>query len=275
VRRSGIARRVRTIVSAACVAVALLAALAPRAFTRLDPLLMHPTIPFAAPGGAYPLGTDEFGRDIFARLIHGARPSLEVALGSVLVAGAFGTLIGILGGYLAGTWEVVTMRSSDVILCFPPILLAMLVAGFLGAGVSHLILIIGFLYVPQFSRLAFAQTLAVRRGEFVEAARAAGGSTGWILRYAILPNIMGPLIVQGSLSAASAMLLESGLSFLGLGVLPPAPSWGLMIATARKYMFQTPYYVLWPSLALCLTILSMNTLGDMLLDYADPRRRRM
>ena len=264
----------RTLLSAAVLAGVVLAALAPWLFTRGDPLLMRPAIPFAAPGGPHLLGTDEFGRDILTRLVYGVKPSLEVALGAVLVAGLLGSTMGILGGYLAGAWEYLTMRSSDVILCFPPILLAMLVVGFLGAGVGHLILIIGFLYVPQFGRLAFAQTLSVRQGEYVEAARAAGASTARILRRAILPNVLGPLIVQASLSAASAMLLESGLSFLGLGVLPPAPSWGLMIATARKYMFQTPYYALWPSLALSVTILSMNTLGDVLLDYMDPRRRR-
>ncbi len=267
-------QRIRAAASLVVVASALLAALAPQAFTRADPLRMHPDIPFAAPGGVHLLGTDEFGRDIWTRLVYGARPSLEVALGAVLVAGAVGTAIGVLGGYLAGVWEFFTMRSSDVILCFPPILLAMLVVGFLGAGVGHLIAIIGFLYIPQCGRLAFAQTLVVRRGEFVDAARAAGASTGRIVWKAILPNIMGPLVVQASLAAASAMLLESGLSFLGLGVLPPAPSWGLMIATARSYMFQNAYYVLWPSLALSLTILSINTLGDALLDYMDPRRRR-
>jgi len=273
VRRHHPAQRARVIVSAAVVAAVVLAAAAPWVFTGSDPLLMHPATPFAGPGGGYWLGTDEFGRDIFARLVYGARASLEVSAGAVLLAGSIGTLLGVVGGYRSGAWEVVTMRSADVILCFPPILLAMLVAGFLGAGVGHLILIIGFLYVPQFSRLAFAQTLAVRQGEFVEAARAAGASTGRILARAILPNVLGPIVIQASLSAASAMLLESGLSFLGLGVLPPAPSWGLMIATARNYMFQTPYYVLWPSVVLSITILGINTLGDVLLDHLDPRRR--
>ena len=267
------AERVRVTLGTAVVAAVVDAAAAPWLFTGSDPLLMHPSTPFAGPGGAHPLGTDEFGRDILARLVYGARASLEVSAGSVLLAGSVGTLLGVLGGYRSGVWEAVTMRSADVILCFPPILLAMLVAGFLGAGVGHLILIIGFLYMPQFSRLAFAQTLAVRQGEFVEAARAAGASTGRILARAILPNVVGPIVIQASLSAASAMLLESGLSFLGLGVLPPAPSWGLMIATARNYMFQTPYYVLWPSVVLSVTILGINTLGDALLDHLDPRRR--
>jgi len=272
VKRRHPAQRVRVLLSAVVVAGVVAAAVLPGLFTGKDPLLMHPSIPFAPPGGGYLLGTDEFGRDLFSRIIYGARPSLEVAAGSVVLAGAVGTALGVVGGYASGAWEAVTMRSADV-LCFPPILLAMLVAGFLGGGVGHLILIIGFLYLPQFSRLAFAQTLAVRQGEFVEAARAAGASTLRILGRAILPNIVGPLVIQASLSAASAMLLESGLSFLGLGVLPPAPSWGLEIATARNYMFQTPYYVLWPSLVLSVTILGINTMGDALLDYLDPRRR--
>jgi len=273
VRRRDPARQLQVVLSAAVVAAVVAAAALPGLFTGKDPLLMHPSIPFAPPGGGYLLGTDEFGRDLFSRIVYGARPSLEVATGAVVLAGVVGTVLGVLGGYGAGVWEMVTMRFADVILCFPPILLAMLVAGFLGAGVGHLILIIGFLYLPQFSRLAFAQTLAVRQAEFVEAARAAGASSLRILARAILPNIVGPLVIQASLSAASAMLLESGLSFLGLGVLPPAPSWGLEIATARNYMFQTPYYVLWPSLALSVTILGINTMGDALLDYLDPRRR--
>ncbi len=272
-RRRRPARQVRVLVSAAFVFLVLLAAVMPRLFTARDPLLMHPDVPFAPPGRGYLLGTDEFGRDLLARIAYGARPSLEVAAGSVAVAGAVGSVIGVLGGYGVPVWEALAMRSADVILCFPPILLAMMIAGFLGAGVGHLILIIGFLYIPQFSRLAFAQTLAVRRSEYVEAARAVGAPTVRVLARAIFPNIAGPLIVQASLSAASAMLLESGLSFLGLGVLPPAPSWGLEIATARNYMFQTPYYVLWPSLVLSATILSINTMGDALLDYLDPRRR--
>ncbi len=256
------------------VGAAVLAALIPERLAGGNPLQMHPTIPFAPPGTEHLLGTDEFGRDILARLVFGARASLEVAIGSVMMAAAVGTTVGVLGGYFAGWWETVTMRAMDVILCFPPILLAMLVVGFLGAGVEHLILIIGFLYVPQFGRLAFAQTLAIREREYVEAERAIGASTVRILGSAVLPNIGGPLIVQASLATASAMLLESGLSFLGLGVLPPAPSWGLMIATARTYMFQNAYYVLWPSLVLAITILGINTLGDALQDHLDPRARQ-
>ncbi len=264
----------RLTTGAVVLGVAVLAALAPGLLTRSNPLQMHPAIPFAPPGSAHPLGTDEFGRDILARLVYGARASLEVALGAVVVAAAVGTTVGIVGGYFTGWWEALTMRAMDVILCFPPILLAMLVVGFLGAGVEHLILIIGFLYVPQFGRLAFAQTLAVREREYVEAERAIGASTLRVLVSTVLPNIGGPLIVQASLATASAMLLESGLSFLGLGVLPPAPSWGLMIATARNYMFQNAYYVLWPSLTLGITILGINTLGDALQDHLDPRGRQ-
>ncbi len=196
-RRRRPARQVRVLVSAAFVFLVLLAAVMPRLFTARDPLLMHPDVPFAPPGRGYLLGTDEFGRDLLARIAYGARPSLEVAAGSVAVAGAVGSVIGVLGGYGVPVWEALAMRSADVILCFPPILLAMMIAGFLGAGVGHLILIIGFLYIPQFSRLAFAQTLAVRRSEYVEAARAVGAPTVRVLARAIFPDLAGAVVGLG------------------------------------------------------------------------------
>jgi peptide/nickel transport system permease protein len=273
VRRARLGRKIRLIAGAMVICLATLAAVAPTLFTGSDPLRMHPDSAFAPPGPHHLLGTDEFGRDLFARLVYGARPSLAVALGSVLLAGVIGTWVGVASGYLAGLWELVSMRTLEVILCFPPVLLAMFVVGFLGPGIVHLILVIGFLYIPHFGRFAFGQTVAVRRCEFVEAAYAAGASTRRILWRTILPNIIGSLVIQGSLLVASAMLLESGLSFLGLGVVPPTPSWGLMLAAARKYMFQSPTYALWPSLTLVVVILSVNTLSDALVDYWDPSRR--
>lgn len=268
-------RRLRLILSGTVVGLALAAALVPGLLVRGDPLKMVPAIAFSGPSRAHPLGTDQFGRDILTRVVYGARPSVEVAAGAVALSGIVGTAAGVLGGYFSGLAEILTMRGADVILCFPPILLAMLVVGFLGAGVEHLILIIGFLFIPLFARLAFGQTLSVREREFVEAQRALGASRVRIVSRGVLPNIAGPLIVQASLAAASAMLLESGLSFLGLGVLPPAPSWGLMIASARRYMYQSANYVIWPSLALAITVLAINALGDVLQDYLNPQSRRL
>jgi peptide/nickel transport system permease protein len=260
--------------SAAVVGLVLAASVAPFLLSRGDPLTMNAAAAFAGPSAAHPLGADQFGRDILTRLIYGARPSAEVATGSVALAALAGVPAGIVAGYFSGIAELLTMRGTDVILCFPPILVAMLVVGFLGAGVAHLVFIIGFLSIPLFARLAFAETLSVRRREFVEAGRAVGASPARILYRGVLPNIAGPLVIQASLGIASALLLESGLSFLGLGVLPPAPSWGLMIADARRYMLQAPGYVLWPSLALALTVLAVNVLGDALQDYLNPALRR-
>ena len=218
-----------------------------------------------------PLGRDEFGRDVLSRLIWGARTSLGVAFASAVVAGLIGTLLGLIGGWFRGLGELLTVRMVDVILCFPPILLALLVVTLLGPGAGTLILVLSVLYVPGFARVAYAEVLSARSHDYVEAVRALGAPTGRILIRTILPNIAGPVLVQFSLAVAAAVVVESGLSFLGLGVVPPAPSWGLMIRGARATMEQAPLLLLWPCLALTLTILAMNLLCDALRDAVDPR----
>jgi peptide/nickel transport system permease protein len=223
----------------------------------------------AIPGS--PLGRDEFGRDVLSRLIWGARTSLGVAFVSAVIAGTVGTLLGLIGGWFRGVGELFTVRVVDVILCFPPILLALLVVTLLGPGATTLILVLSVLYVPGFARVAYAEVLSARSNDYVEAVRALGASTGRILLRTVLPNIAGPVLVQFSLAVAAAVVVESGLSFLGLGVVPPAPSWGLMIRGARATMEQAPLLLLWPCAALTLTILSMNLLCDALRDAVDPR----
>ncbi len=223
----------------------------------------------AAPGAW--LGRDEFGRDVLSRLIWGARTSLGVAFASALIAGAIGTALGLIGGWFRGLGELLALRSADIILCFPPILLALLVVTLLGPGASTLILVLSILYAPGFARVAYAETLTARNHDYVEAVRALGAPTGRILLRTLLPNIAGPVLVQLSLAVASAVVLESGLSFLGLGVVPPAPSWGLMIRGARATMEQAPMLLLWPCAALVTTILAMNLLCDALRDALDPR----
>lgn len=225
------------------------------------------------PSATHLLGTDEFGRDILSRLLVGARPTLVVAFGATALAAVLGTLLGLIAGFIRGWIEQVIMRLLDVVLTFPPILLAMTVVGFLGAGVTNLIVVIGLLYVPTFGRLAYAATIQVKEIDFVDAAHALGVSRARIMARHIFPNITSSLIVQASLTAAAAILLESGLSFLGLGITPPTPSWGLMVDTARRYMIQAPTYVLWPSLTLAIVVLAINTLGDALRDVLDPRYR--
>ena len=257
--------------AAVCViaAVALAAPILPLA----NPVVMDVAHRLAAPSLAHPLGQDEFGRDVLTRLVWGARTSLAVAFSAAALACVVGTTLGVVGGFWRGLAEVLTLRAIDVLLCFPPLLLALLVVTLFGPGAATLVPVLAIVYVPGFTRIAYASVLTTRSLDYVEAAHAMGAGTARILARTILPNIAGPLLVQFSLSAAAAVILESGLSFLGLGVVPPAPSWGLMIGAARSTMAQAPLLLLWPCLALVLTILAMNALCDGLRDAIDPASR--
>ncbi len=255
-------------------ALALIAMLA-----LLTPVLPLPSVlgmdvahRLAPPSAAHWLGQDEYGRDVLTRLLWGARVSLAVAAASTAVACVAGTLLGMAAGMGGAVAEALAVRSMDVVLCFPPLLLALLVVTLLGPGALTLIPVLALVYLPGFVRLAYAGVLAVRRQEYVEAVRVLGAGPLRILARTVLPNIAGPLLVQVSLAAASAVVLESGLSFLGLGVVPPAASWGLMISAARTTMAQAPWLLLWPCLALSLTILTLNAVCDALRDAADPQR---
>lgn len=239
-----------------------------------DPLEIDPNNVLKPALPDYPLGTDEFGRDILSRLILGIRPSLTVALGSTLLSFTFGLLLGTLSGYFRGFVEKIIMRTVDILLCFPPILLAIMVVGFWGAGVNNLIIIIGIVYVPHFARIAYSSTLQIKKQEYVESELSLGAPHLRVLTRSILPNIMSPLIIQITLTIAAAILLESGLSFLGLGVVPPEPSWGQMIGQSRGYIGLNPMYAVWPSLCLGITILAINLLGDSLRDIFDPKLNR-
>lgn len=238
-----------------------------------DPIEINSRAVLQPADSTYIMGTDQFGRDIFSRLLYGARPSLVTALGSTLISLLIGSLLGMISGKYRGVLEQFIMRLMDVVISFPPILLAMVVVGFIGGGVRNLILIIGIVYIPTFARLAFSSTIQVSEMEYFTAARCTGVKDLRIFTRYILPNILSPLIVQASLTFAAAILLESGLSFLGLGVIPPTPSWGLMIGDARGYLFKAPMYAVWPSIAITTTILSANIFGDALRDILDPRLR--
>lgn len=237
-----------------------------------DPLRIDVAHRLSAPSWAHPLGQDEFGRDVLARLLWGARTSLLVAGGSSLLACVGGVLLGLLGGFWRGVPEFLALRGVDIVLCFPPLLLALLVVTLLGPGAATLIPVLAVLYLPGFVRVTYAGVLTVCAQDYVEAARAIGARPARIMLRTILPNIAGPVLVQVSLAAASAVVLESGLSFLGLGVVPPAPSWGLMIGSARATMVQAPLLLVWPCAALSLTILAMNALCDALRDWVGAGR---
>jgi peptide/nickel transport system permease protein len=250
----------------------VLVALAAPLLGLANPVAMDVAHRMAGPSLAHWLGQDEYGRDELSRLIWGARVSLAVAASSAAAACLVGTALGLAGGYLGRVAELLALRSADIVLCFPPLLLALLVVTLLGPGATTLVPVLALVYLPGFVRVAYAGVLSVRAHEYVEAMRALGAGRVRVMLRTILPNIGGPVLVQFSLAVASAVVLESGLSFLGLGVVPPSPSWGLMIAAGRSTMVQAPALLLWPCLALSLTILAMNALCDALRDIVDPHR---
>ncbi len=226
----------------------------------------------APPGGPYLLGTDEIGRDILSRLIYGARASLQAGLIAVLIAVGIGVPIGLISGYFRGFLdEVVIMRLTDAMMAFPVIVLALALTAVLGPSLSTAMVAIGIVYAPIFIRLARAQTLSVRETEYVEAARALGNRHPGIMLKHVLPNITSPILIQMSVSMATAILVESALSFLGLGVQPPTPSWGSMLRLGSGYMEQAPWAAFWPGLAIFITVLGINLFGDGLRDVLDPR----
>jgi peptide/nickel transport system permease protein len=260
-------------IPAGSVAIIALLALAAPILPLPDPVAIDVAHRLAGVSVLHPLGQDEYGRDELSRLVWGTRVSLAVAVIATGIACALGVLLGLVGGFLGRFAELATVRSMDVVLCFPPLLLALLVVTLIGPGASTLIPVLALLYLPGFVRVVYAGVLSVRAQDYVEAMRALGARRSRIMFLTVLPNVGGPVLVQFSLAAASAMVLESGLSFLGLGVVPPSPSLGLMIGEARSTMAQAPLLLVWPCLALGLAILALNALCDALRDAFDPHGR--
>lgn len=225
-----------------------------------------------APSSKYWLGTDEIGRDVLSRMIYGARASLQAGLIAVFLAVGIGVPIGILSGYFRGFLDdYVIMRFTDAMMAFPVIVLALALAAAVGSSLTTAMVAIGIVYVPIFIRLARAQTLSVRETEYVEAARALGNNHLAIMGRHILPNIMSAIVIQMSVSMATAILAETALSFLGLGVQPPTPSWGSMLRLGVGYLESAPWVSLWPGFAIFLAVLGINLVGDALRDVLDPR----
>ena len=228
----------------------------------------------AAPGGGSWLGNDELGRDILSRIIYGSRVSMSVSLCVVVAAGTLGLLMGSVAAYFGGwTDRIINVVAINTFLAFPGILLAIALAAFLGPGVGRVILALTVTGWAGYARLARAQVAKVRELEYVQAARSLGAQ-GWrIWRAHLLPNIIPPLLVQATVGMATAILAESTLSFLGLGVLQPTPSWGSMLSDARNHLFDAPHLVVSPALAIMLAVFSFNLLGDALRDWVDPQTR--
>jgi peptide/nickel transport system permease protein/dipeptide transport system permease protein len=219
------------------------------------------------------LGTDELGRDTLSRIIYGARVSLTVAIVSVGIAFTLGTLLGCISGYYKGFWDSLIMRIMDMILAFPYLLLAIVVVAFLGPSLKNAMMAIGITYVPRFARIVRGSVLEECEKDYVMAARAVGARDWRILFIGILPNCLGPLIVQTTLSMASAILDAAALSFLGLGAQPPTPEWGGMIARSRALILRASWVMTFPGIAILLAVLGFNLLGDGLRDALDPRLR--
>lgn len=252
----------------------LVVALFPDVFAPRSPVEMHMEHRLTAPSTQFPLGTDEFGRDILSRIIHGTTAAMFVAFGSMLIAVVVGVPIGLLAGWYGGLLDSVLMRLQDALLAFPGILFAILAVSVFGSSISTITLVMAVGYVPRFARLMRANVLALMGVEFVTASRAMGCRDARIMFRTILPNAVPTLLVQLSLGLAFAILLEAGLSYLGLGVQPPHATWGSMLLTAQRYTYQSPWYAFFPGAAIFFAVLLFNFLGDRLRDNLDPRLKR-
>jgi peptide/nickel transport system permease protein len=251
------------------VAVALLAPVV----SPYDPLKQDLNELLVPPSAGHLLGTDNVGRDILARVIWGTRVSLIAGVASVTIAASAGCLLGLLAGYWSGPVDDVVMRVMDAVLSFPALVLALALGAVLGAGLGSVLIALGVVYAPTFARLMRGQVLTIRTREYVQAARLLGAPDWRILQRHVLPNAAMPIVVQASLSVAFAILAEASLSFLGLGVRPPEPTWGGMINAGRGYLQQAPWMVFGPGAALFVTVLGLNFVGDAVRDALDPRTR--
>jgi peptide/nickel transport system permease protein len=227
------------------------------------------------PSAEHLLGTDENGRDVLSRILYGARVSLSAGLISVSIAVCLGVISGLVSGYFGGQVDNVIMRIMDALLAFPTLVLALAITATLGPGLRNAMIAIGIVGTPIFARLTRGQVLSVREREFVEAARTLGARHGRIMLRHILPNVMAPLIVQMSLSVAVAILAEATLSFLGLGVQPPEPSWGSMVSRGKDYLDLAPWLAFAPGAAILLAVMGFNFVGDAIRDALDPRLARV
>ncbi|MBW3633933.1 MAG: ABC transporter permease [Chloroflexi bacterium] len=223
------------------------------------------------PSISHPFGTDDRGRDVLSRVLYGARVSLQVAAIAVSISATLGVLLGAVSGYFGGWVDELIMRFTDVLFAFPGILLAIAIMGVLGPSVTNAMIALGIVYTPIFARITRASVLVIRSEVFVEAAQTSGAGAPRVVVRHVMPNVVAPIIVETTLSLAFAILAEAALSFLGLGTPPPAPSWGRMLSEGRNYIQDAPWMGFFPGLAIVLSVIGFNFLGDGLRDALDPR----
>ena len=239
-----------------------------------DPILVNTADRFTAPGSQYWFGTDEFGRDIFSRILYGARIAVQIGLVSVVVAFLGGIVLGLVSGYYGGWVDTVLSRLLEIWLSFPDILFVIAVVAILGPSLNTVILALGFLSIPAYARIVRGSVMSARQETYVEAARSVGVNNARIMTRHILPNVVAPLIILSSMRFGSALLTGAGLSFIGLGAQPPEPEWGAILSADRIYMYQAPWITVFPGLAIAVFVLGVNMLGDGLRDVLDPRLTR-
>jgi peptide/nickel transport system permease protein len=274
IRQRGLRRMIRRpmpVFGLVVVLVFVLVAVAAPWIAPFDPARTDFTALRQPPSETYRLGTDEIGRDLLSRVIHGARASLQAGVISVLIAMALGVPLGLLAGYYGGFLDELIGRLTDALLAFPFLILAVALAAALGPSLTNAMIAIGIASAPTFVRLTRGQVLAVRAEDYVQAAVALGASDLRLMTQHVLPNAFAPILVQATLTIAGAIIAESALSFLGLGVQPPTPSWGGMLNVAKNYLVQAPWMAIWPGLSIFVTVLAFNLFGDGLRDALDPR----
>lgn len=262
------------LISSIMILLVVLSAILAPLITPYDPSEMNSKVRLSAPSVEHWFGTDQFGRDVFTRVIYGSRLSLQIAITAVFTAVVIGGIIGILSGYYGGWLDAITIRIMDVMVAFPSLLLALFLVAILGPDIKNLILAISLTRIPYFARLTRAEVASLERRPFVEAGRMVGATNFRIMIFHLLPNVFPLILVFATMDIATAVIAESSLSYLGLGAQPPTPSWGRMLTEARGFLGRAAWLSIYPGIFLMVTIISFNLLGDSLRDIVDPRLRR-
>lgn len=271
-RNNGV--RARLLIFGVLAATLILCSFFSEHLTPYDPYLQDLTIVKQAPSAEHLLGTDRYGRDMLSRVIAGSRASIFSTLLLVTVTAILGTVVGVLCGWVGGMTDTVLMRVSDVFLAFPGLVFALAVAGTLGGGLQNAMIALAAISWPKYARIARSQTLSQKETQWMKAVRLSGSGTGQIILKHILPNILGPILVTSVLDIGTMMMELAALSFLGLGAKPPIPEWGSMMSDTRSLMTTSPWITFSPGIAIFISVMIFNLLGDTIRDYADPKSRR-